>query len=41
MCRSEGLPYQWKGDRERASDGFEFEFKRERIVIVNSIDMRM
>ena len=41
MCRSEGSLYLWKGDRERASDGFEFEFKRERIVIVNSIDMRM
>lgn len=41
MCRSEGSLYLWKGDRECVSDGFEFEFKRERIVIVNSIDMRM
>ena len=41
MCRSEGLPYQWKGDRERVSDGFEFEFKQEWTVLVNSIDMRI
>ena len=39
VVRREFLRYRWKGDREDGLDGFEFEFKRTGVCLLNAVGL--